>query len=107
MPTPASTRPPTLSADPDSFLHSKGCSDATQDEPARGDHELQAAEDSRRVRAAMAALSPEQIQVVRLSFFDDEPHSEIAARLGLPLGTVKSRLRLAMKRLRDLMGDPS
>ncbi|MGZ3273823.1 MAG: sigma-70 family RNA polymerase sigma factor [Caulobacteraceae bacterium] len=80
---------------------------ADRAEPPRGDHELQAAEDSRRVRAAMAALSPEQVQVVRLSFFEDEPHSEIAARLGLPLGTVKSRLRLAMKRLRDLMGDPS
>jgi len=76
-------------------------------EPSRGDQELQAAEEFQRVRAAMTALPPEQMQVVRLSFFDDEPHSEIAAKLGLPLGTVKSRLRLAMKRLRDLMGDPS
>lgn len=53
------------------------------------------------VRAAMAELSPEQQDVVRLSYFEDRPHSEIAASLGLPLGTVKSRLRLAMLHLRS------
>ncbi|HEY4031141.1 MAG TPA: sigma-70 family RNA polymerase sigma factor [Caulobacteraceae bacterium] len=74
-------------------------------EPARADAELEAAQDSRRVRAAMGGLSEEQLEVVRLSFFDDEPHSAIATRLNLPLGTVKSRLRLAMKRLRDLLED--
>jgi len=50
-------------------------------------------------------LSTEQLQVVRLAFFSDKPHSEIAAELSLPLGTVKSRLRLAMARLRSLLGD--
>jgi RNA polymerase sigma-70 factor (ECF subfamily) len=73
--------------------------------PASADQEIEAAQDSRRIHAAMGALSPEQLQIVRLSFFDEEPHSAIAARLNLPLGTVKSRLRLAMKRLRDLLGD--
>lgn len=52
------------------------------------------------VRAAMETLSEEQRQVVRLSFFEDHPHSEIAERLSLPLGTVKSRLRLALIKLR-------
>jgi RNA polymerase sigma-70 factor (ECF subfamily) len=52
------------------------------------------------VAAAMATLSEEQRQVVRLSFFEDRPHSEIAERLSLPLGTVKSRLRLALIKLR-------
>lgn len=52
------------------------------------------------VAAAMATLSEEQQQVVRLSFFEDRPHSEIAERLSLPLGTVKSRLRLALIKLR-------
>jgi RNA polymerase sigma-70 factor (ECF subfamily) len=75
-------------------------------EAPRGDRQLEAAEDVRRVRAAVASLSPEQSEVVRLSFFDDRPHAEISARLGLPLGTVKSRLRLAMKRLRELLDDP-
>lgn len=52
------------------------------------------------VADAMATLSEEQRQVVRLSFFEDRPHSEIAERLSLPLGTVKSRLRLALIKLR-------
>ena len=52
------------------------------------------------MQAAMAALSEEQKQVVRLAFFEDKPHSEIATVLSLPLGTVKSRLRLALIKLR-------
>lgn len=52
------------------------------------------------VQAALALLSDEQRQVVQLSFFEDRPHSEIAERLSLPLGTVKSRLRLALAKLR-------
>lgn len=52
------------------------------------------------VEAALATLSEEQRQVVRLSFFEDRPHSEIAEKLSLPLGTVKSRLRLALIKLK-------
>jgi RNA polymerase sigma-70 factor (ECF subfamily) len=52
------------------------------------------------VAAALATLSDEQRQVVQLAFFEDRPHSEIAERLALPLGTVKSRLRLALIKLR-------
>ncbi len=58
-----------------------------------------------RVRKALQALSREQAQIVELSFFSEEPHSAIAERLKLPLGTVKSRLRLAMARLRTLLED--
>ena len=79
---------------------------ADRDKPARADVQVEAAQDSLRVHIALKSLSQEQLQIVRMSFFDDEPHSAIAARLNLPLGTVKSRLRLAMKRLRDLLGDP-
>ena len=64
-----------------------------------------AAEREVRVRAALKALPPEQVQIVELSFFSEEPHSAIAEKLGLPLGTVKSRLRLAMGRLRGLLED--
>jgi len=53
-----------------------------------------------RMRVALESLSEEQRQVVQLSFFEDRPHSEIAERLSLPLGTVKSRLRLALIKLR-------
>jgi RNA polymerase sigma-70 factor (ECF subfamily) len=42
---------------------------------------------------------------VQLAFFDDRPHGEIERALGIPLGTVKSRLRLAMARLRSLLGE--
>jgi RNA polymerase sigma-70 factor (ECF subfamily) len=58
-----------------------------------------------RVRQALGSLPPEQLEVIRLSFFSEAPHSAIAESLGLPLGTVKSRLRLAMTRLRALLED--
>jgi RNA polymerase sigma-70 factor (ECF subfamily) len=58
-----------------------------------------------RVRKALAALSQEQLQVIMMSFFEDRAHSEISDHLDLPLGTVKSRLRLAMRRLRHLLDD--
>lgn len=63
------------------------------------------AERDSRVRAAVAQLPAEQLEVVRLSFFADKAHAEIASDLSLPLGTVKSRLRLALVRLRNAMGD--
>ena len=61
---------------------------------------LEIAESEAAVRAALRLLSPEQAHIVELSFFADKPHSQIAAELSLPLGTVKSRLRLALARLR-------
>ena len=60
-----------------------------------------------KVRAAMTSLGADQRRVVTLSFFEDRPHPEIAKALGIPLGTVKSRLRLAMKHLRELLDDLS
>lgn len=52
------------------------------------------------IRVAMAALSDDQRQAVTMAYFEGLSHSEIADRTGLPLGTVKSRIRLAMHRLR-------
>lgn len=75
--------------------------------PALADSAVETDERERRVRAALAQLSAEQATVVRLSFFSDTPHGEIAAQLGIPLGTVKSRIRLAMARLRELLGEES
>ena len=56
------------------------------------------------VRAALADLSEDQREVIRLAFYEGRPHSEIAEALGLPLGTVKSRLRLAFGKLRGALG---
>ncbi len=58
-----------------------------------------------RIRAAFGALPPAQHEVVQLHFVDDLAHSEIAERLALPLGTVKSRLRLAFEKIRKDLGD--
>lgn len=52
------------------------------------------------VRSALASLPEEQLSVVRLAFFDDLSHSQISEQIGLPLGTVKSRIRLGFTRLR-------
>ena len=62
-----------------------------------------AGERETKVRAALAMLSGEQATVLRLSFFAEKPHAEIARELGIPLGTVKSRVRLAMAKIRPLL----
>jgi len=72
---------------------------------AAPDEALSAMQDEGRIRSAMATLPQDQAKVISLAFFADKPHSEIALDLGLPLGTVKSRLRLAMARLRALLDD--
>lgn len=58
-----------------------------------------------RVTLALKALPVEQQEVVRLSFIHDMPHAQIAEAIGIPLGTVKSRLRLAYERLRPMLED--
>lgn len=55
------------------------------------------------VRAALATLPEEQRQAVELAFFGGLSYPEVAARTGAPLGTVKSRMRLAMERMRGLL----
>ena len=62
-------------------------------------------DDVSRVAAALQRLSEEQSAVIRMSFIEEQPHGEIAERLGIPLGTVKSRIRLAMVRLKVFLDD--
>jgi RNA polymerase sigma-70 factor (ECF subfamily) len=76
------------------------------DPPPSAEATVLAVERDARVRQALGALPEEQAVVVRLSFLSDKPHGEIARELGIPLGTVKSRVRLAMKRLRDMLDAP-
>jgi RNA polymerase sigma-70 factor (ECF subfamily) len=71
-------------------------------EPTPSDHLLTAERDGR-IHQALTSLPADQAQVIRLSFFEDRPHSQIAEDLKIPLGTVKSRVRLAMMRLRALV----
>jgi len=77
------------------------------DEQPQPDSRLVSAQSETRVRAALAELSDEQMRVIELSFYEEKAHGEIAQILQIPLGTVKSRLRLAMKRLRNVLGEPS
>ncbi len=58
-----------------------------------------------RVQSVLRTLPPDQLEVVTLAFIDGLSHSEIADRLGLPLGTVKSRIRLAYQKVRTALED--
>jgi len=60
---------------------------------------------AQRVRAAVAALPREQREVLTLAFWSGLSQTEIASRTGAPLGTVKSRVRLGMSRLRESLAD--
>lgn len=76
-----------------------------EDDRPRADELLDGDRRASRLRGALAALTPEQAEVVQLSFFADLAHPAIAERLDVPLGTVKSRLRLAMVKIRKALGD--
>lgn len=80
-------------------LDSEAAAALPSDEAAIDDS-LDAVQREARVRAALDVLPAEQLALVRLAFFEGLSHSEIAERTSLPLGTVKSRLRLAFTRLR-------
>ena len=65
-----------------------------------GEQRLVALQRAEAVRSALSTLNDEQREVLRLSFYEGETYAAIAVRLGLPLGTVKSRARLAFGHLR-------
>jgi RNA polymerase sigma-70 factor (ECF subfamily) len=75
------------------------------DEGPQPDAGVMASQTEERVRDAMRELPDDQMRVIELSFFEEKAHAEIAKTLDIPLGTVKSRLRLAMARLRSLLDD--
>ena len=72
-------------------------------EPDQPDAMAEIAERRRLVRAAMAGLPPNQRAALELAYYEGLSHSQIAARLGEPLGTVKTRIRQAMGVLRDAL----
>ncbi len=69
--------------------------------------ELQTATDARKVRAAMAKLDPKHRELLELAYFDGLSQSELAERLELPLGTVKTWVRTALRQLREDLRLPS
>jgi RNA polymerase sigma-70 factor, ECF subfamily len=69
------------------------------------DEAVSEAERKGRVQAALATLPEDQHEVVSLSYIEGLSHSEIAERLKLPLGTVKSRMRLAYQKIRESVED--
>jgi RNA polymerase sigma-70 factor (ECF subfamily) len=78
---------------------------AEPEDSERPDHELDVSQRDERIRAAIRELPEDQLRVVELSFVEGLPHADIAQILSLPLGTVKSRLRLAMTKLRNVLGE--
>ena len=69
--------------------------------PEAADARTESTERSVTVAAALGALPPEQRQALELAFFGGLSHSEIAAQVAEPLGTVKTRIRLAMGKLQQ------
>lgn len=75
------------------------------DEAPDGETTLLHGERDKLVAAATAELPEEQKQIITMSFVDNLPQTEIATRLGIPLGTVKSRMRLAYTKIKNNLED--
>jgi RNA polymerase sigma-70 factor (ECF subfamily) len=75
------------------------------DPAPNNDDNFDAAQREQHVHAALEELPQDQFKIVQLAFFEGLSHATIAARTKIPIGTVKSRLRLAFTRLRRLLSD--
>jgi len=87
-----------LGYDDDRAMEAEPSADETDRDALRRD-------DARTVRGALNDLPRDQAQVIGLAYFGGFTHSEIAGLLGLPLGTIKGRMRLGLEKLRDSMDD--
>ena len=74
------------------------------DSAGAADLQLVSAEQVARVREALAELPVSQRAALELAYYEGLSHAEIAARLDQPLGTIKTRIRLAMIKLRESLG---
>lgn len=91
-------RPPMSEEDYTAALGNEGGSE-------RGDQAAERSQAEVRLARSLEELPEDQATVVKMAFYEDKSHSAIAAELHLPLGTVKSRIRLALGRLRGLIQD--
>jgi RNA polymerase sigma-70 factor, ECF subfamily len=73
----------------------------------RTEDEVERRSDARLVRRALDGLPPDQRQVIELAYFGGFSQAQIAEALGLPAGTVKGRMRLALSKLRIALGEPA
>ncbi len=75
--------------------------DRAEDHAPRADETLNLTEEAAALAEAIKKLPPEQAELIQKAFFEEKSHSDIAAETNLPLGTVKSRIRLALDRMRS------
>ena len=73
--------------------------------PERTDVEAARREEAAAVRTALGSLPPDQVQVLELAYFGGFTHTEIADILDAPVGTVKGRMRLGLKKMRAQLGE--
>ncbi len=84
---------PKLDHDDDAILDGRPSEERTETEALRN-------ETARELRGALESLPDEQSKVIELAYFGGFSHSEIASMIGLPLGTVKGRMRLGLEKIR-------
>ncbi|HKG35863.1 MAG TPA: sigma-70 family RNA polymerase sigma factor [Solirubrobacterales bacterium] len=89
---------PKLDLDDEGILESRPGGEETEAEALRRD-------EARQIRDALRGLPDDQSKVIELAFFGGFTHSEIAAFLGMPLGTVKGRMRLGMEKIRGRLAE--
>jgi RNA polymerase sigma-70 factor, ECF subfamily len=94
----ASGPAPKLDLDDDAALEARPSDELTDSEAIRR-------ETSRRVQGALRELPAEQSEVIGLAYFGGFTHSEIADMIGMPLGTVKGRMRLGLEKIRVTLED--
>jgi RNA polymerase sigma-70 factor, ECF subfamily len=93
-----SGKAPKLDFDDEAVLEQRASDELTEEQALR-------AESAREVRGALAELPDDQSKVIELAFFAGFSHSEIAEMLGMPLGTVKGRMRLGMEKIRARLAE--
>jgi RNA polymerase sigma-70 factor (ECF subfamily) len=91
-------RAPKLDFDDDSILEHRPAAELTDSEALRR-------ETAEEVRGALDELPGEQAKVIQLAYFGGFSHSEIAGVLGVPLGTVKGRMRLGLEKIRGELAE--
>lgn len=89
---------PRLNLDDEAILEERPAAERTEEEAVR--HET-----ARELRSALGALPGEQSRVIELAYFGGFTQSEIARMLGVPLGTVKGRIRLGLEKIRSEMAE--